>query len=103
MVRDSHPATMEATFSVHHKQLPSCYFCRKRKIACRRPDGWKDGEPCTQCTRRQLECSYPTVSRRGQRPDKKTANKSVPESIPEERPTRRTESENKNSVSNLIS
>ncbi|KAF7360708.1 hypothetical protein MVEN_00802700 [Mycena venus] len=48
------------------KQPLSCFFCRKRKIACVRTEGSSDLS-CTQCIRRNLECQYPTVSRRGQR------------------------------------
>ncbi|KAJ7636496.1 hypothetical protein FB45DRAFT_906709 [Roridomyces roridus] len=46
------------------KQALSCFFCRERKIACGRPEGGVG--PCNQCARRKQECSYPTVSHRGQ-------------------------------------
>ncbi|KAF8145344.1 hypothetical protein K438DRAFT_1630281 [Mycena galopus ATCC 62051] len=50
------------------KQPLSCFFCRKRKIACVRNDDaeGRTDAPCTQCTRRHLECRYPAISRRGQ-------------------------------------
>ncbi|KAJ7342440.1 hypothetical protein DFH08DRAFT_938354 [Mycena albidolilacea] len=54
------------------KQRLSCFFCRQRKIACSRQeqapgeDGEGEAEPCTQCTRRHLQCRYPAVSWRGQ-------------------------------------
>ncbi|KAF8915111.1 hypothetical protein CPB85DRAFT_1295717 [Mucidula mucida] len=44
----------------------ACFFCRGRKIACGRPmDGSLD-MTCNQCSRRGIECRYPTTSRRGQ-------------------------------------
>ncbi|KAE9396711.1 hypothetical protein BT96DRAFT_824339 [Gymnopus androsaceus JB14] len=48
------------------KQTLACHFCRERKIACGRPlPGSHDGT-CNQCARRNLLCTYPTESRRGQ-------------------------------------
>ncbi|KAJ7275782.1 hypothetical protein C8J57DRAFT_226666 [Mycena rebaudengoi] len=48
------------------KQALSCFFCRERKIACGRPDEGSPDQRCNQCARRKIDCTYPTVSHRGQ-------------------------------------
>ncbi|KAF9650875.1 hypothetical protein BDM02DRAFT_3127393 [Thelephora ganbajun] len=45
----------------------ACYFCRKRKIACRQPPEGTMDRTCNQCKTRGMECEYPTESRRGAR------------------------------------
>ncbi|KAL5528763.1 hypothetical protein ACEPAF_7900 [Sanghuangporus sanghuang] len=44
----------------------ACHFCRNRKIAC---GASKCGDPtiCNQCERRNIRCTFPTMSRRGMR------------------------------------
>ncbi|KAF7290271.1 Zn(2)-C6 fungal-type domain-containing protein [Mycena indigotica] len=59
------------------KQALSCFFCRERKIACGRPDdGTVDGR-CNQCARRNIACTYPTISHRGQHSRLKSAARKV--------------------------
>ncbi|KAF7316567.1 Zn(2)-C6 fungal-type domain-containing protein [Mycena indigotica] len=59
------------------KQALSCFFCRERKIACGRPDdGTIDGR-CNQCARRNIPCTYPTISHRGQHSRLKSAARKV--------------------------
>ncbi|KAJ7876398.1 hypothetical protein B0H13DRAFT_2279544 [Mycena leptocephala] len=58
------------------RQPLSCYFCRRRKIACGRSQGkvgggqgqgqGQESEACNQCVLRNLECHYPIVSFRGE-------------------------------------
>ncbi|KAJ3726639.1 hypothetical protein C8R42DRAFT_717503 [Lentinula raphanica] len=48
------------------KQTLACLFCRERKIACGRPVPGSFDMTCNQCARRNLPCTYPTESRRGQ-------------------------------------
>jgi len=43
----------------------ACLFCRQRKIACGRPAVGSKDHTCDQCTRRKIECVFPTESRRG--------------------------------------
>ncbi|KAF9792924.1 hypothetical protein BJ322DRAFT_1032122 [Thelephora terrestris] len=45
----------------------ACYFCRKRKIACRQPPADSPDRTCNQCKIRGIDCQYPTESRRGAR------------------------------------
>ncbi|KAF9077323.1 hypothetical protein BDP27DRAFT_1312201 [Rhodocollybia butyracea] len=51
---------------VPKKQTLACHFCRERKIACGRPVPGSLESTCNQCARRNLICTYPTESRRGQ-------------------------------------
>ncbi|KAJ3728091.1 hypothetical protein DFJ43DRAFT_538690 [Lentinula guzmanii] len=48
------------------KQTLACLFCRERKIACGRLAPGSLDMTCNQCARRDLLCTYPTESRRGQ-------------------------------------
>ncbi|KAJ7191952.1 hypothetical protein GGX14DRAFT_578539 [Mycena pura] len=55
------------------KQALSCFFCRERKIACGRPEDGSTDRRCNQCARRKIDCTYPTVSHRGQHSRLKSA------------------------------
>jgi len=50
-----------------HERKPvlACLFCRKRKIACGPAHPDADDRTCNQCSRRNLECTFPKESRRG--------------------------------------
>ncbi|KAF7293702.1 Zn(2)-C6 fungal-type domain-containing protein [Mycena indigotica] len=61
------------------KQVLSCSFCRKRKIACRRPEDGSIDERCHECARRNIgQCAYATarrVSLRGKNSRRKSAGR----------------------------
>ncbi|THH20020.1 hypothetical protein EW146_g1254 [Bondarzewia mesenterica] len=45
----------------------ACFFCRKRKIACRPADPDSLDKTCGQCLKRDRKCVHPTESNRGRR------------------------------------
>ncbi|CAL1710350.1 unnamed protein product [Somion occarium] len=48
------------------KPIMACLFCRERKICCGPPPPDSLNQTCKQCSRRGLDCVFPTESRRGQ-------------------------------------